>query len=460
MSIFSHVLSTLNNWVWGLPLLTLIIGVGLYFTICTRCLQLRYFWYAHKIAFTRQGGKAKGEISHFCSLMTAMASTMGVGSITGVATAISLGGMGSIFWMWVAAFFGMIIKYGEAILAVKYRSSDATCATRGGPMYYLERGLHMKWLAVSFAIFGLFASFGIGNIVQVNSIVLAVQKWLHLPTIWVGLALVICVGCSIIGGIKGIGRVVVILVPVMAIFYIAVGLGIIFLHWRCLPSVCIAIVKGAFSKQATLGGFAGATVMKMIQIGISRGIFSSEAGMGSSSIAAAAAKTDIPARQGLISMCSASITTGVVCTITGFVIAVSGVFGNSLSERPLLDGSMLALQAFDQSISYGGALLTVALIAFAYSTIIGWAYCGEKCVEYLFLRGQSIMIYRFFFTLLVFFGSFLSVEFVWDFSNLMNGLMAFPNLIGISLLGHVVLKETDLFEQLFKRERRDKKLKV
>jgi len=455
MSRACHLLNALNNWVWGAPLLILLMGVGIYLTICTRGLQLRYFLYAHRLSFTRRDGDAQGEISHFRSLMTALAATIGVGSITGVATAMSVGGMGSIFWMWVAAFFGMVIKYGEAILAIKYRISDATCQTRGGPMYYLARGLNMKWLAVLFALFALFASFGIGNIVPSNSVVLAVREWLHVPPFWVGLALMISVGLSLIGGLKGIGRVVVILVPAMAIFYITVGLVIICLQWTLIPSVCVLIFKSAFSKQAAVGGFAGATVMKAVQIGVSRGIFASEAGLGSSSIAAAAAKTDIPARQALVSMCSVFITTGIVCTITGFVIAVSGVFGISNVDGAPLDGSMLALRAFDQSIPHGGALLTVALIAFAYSTILGWAYYGEKCIEYL-LGTRVITAYRFLFTLLIFAGSLLSVEFVWNFSNLMNGLMAFPNLIGLSLLGNEILKETRLFEQLLAWEK-DKK---
>lgn len=447
-----EIVDTFNNWIWGPPLLILLVLVGLYLTIRTRALQFRYLWYAHKLAFTRHDDTAQGDISHFQALMTALAATIGIGSITGVATAISIGGLGSLFWMWIAALVGMATKYGEAILAIKYRVSDEDGEMCGGPMYYLEKGMKAKWLGILFAFLAAITAFGTGNMVQANSVALAVQDLFHVPLIWSGLILAVCVGIALIGGIKSIGKVAGILVPSMAIFYIAGGLVIILLKAHAIPAAFVLIFKSAFSGEAAFGGFAGATIMLAIQMGISRGVFSSEAGLGSSPIAAAAAKTDTPGRQALVSMCSVFITTGIVCTITGLVIAVSGVFGETGPNGKGLDGSALALRAFDQIIPYGGLVVTIALIPFAYSTILGWAYYGEKCIEYLF-GIRATKIYRILFTLLVIPGSILSLELVWGFANIMNGLMAFPNLIGLFVLAGVISKETQVFEKLLKQEK-------
>ncbi|WP_420422669.1 alanine/glycine:cation symporter family protein [Simkania sp.] len=457
MLTLQHIVDTLNNWIWGPPLLILLVLVGFYLTVRTRALQFRYLWYAHKLAFTRHDDSAQGDISHFQALMTALAATIGIGSITGVATAIAIGGMGALVWMWGAALFGMATKYGEAILAIKYRISDESGEMCGGPMYYLEKGMKAKWLGVLFAFFAAVTALITGNMVQANSVVLAVQDLFHIQPIWTGLVLMVIVGIALIGGIKSIGKVAAILVPAMAAFYIVGAIIILLIKIQAVPAAFALIFKSAFSGQAAVGGFAGATVMAAIQLGVSRGVFSSEAGLGSSPIAAAAAKTDAPGRQALVSMCSVFITTGIVCTLTGLVIAVSGVFGELGPDGSLLNGSALALRAFDQIIPYGGLIVTIALIPFAYSTILGWAYYGEKCVEYLF-GIRATKIYRVLFTLLVIPGSLLSLKLVWGIANMMNGLMAFPNLIGLFVLAGIISKETRFFERLLKKEKLEKKL--
>lgn len=452
-----HIVNVLNDWIWGAPLLILLVLVGVYLTIRTRALQFRYLIYAHKLAFSRHDDKAEGDISHFQALMTALAATIGIGSITGVATAIAIGGLGALFWMWIAALFGMATKYGEAILAIKYRIADESGEMCGGPMYYLEKGMKAKWLGVAFAFLAAVTALGTGNMVQANSVALAVQDLFHVPPLWSGLVLMVLVGIALIGGIKSIGKVAGILVPAMATFYILGGVIIIILKITAVPAAFALIFKSAFSGQSAVGGFAGATIMTAIQLGVSRGVFSSEAGLGSSPIAAAAAKTDTPGRQALVSMCSVFITTGIVCTITGLVIVLSGVFGEIGADGKLLDGSALALRAFDKIIPYGGLIVTIALIPFAYSTILGWAYYGEKCVEYLF-GIRATKAYLIIFTLLVVPGSILSLQLVWGFANMMNGLMAFPNLIGLFVLAGVISKETRFFERLLKKEKQEKLL--
>ncbi len=447
-----NALQVLNKLVWGIPLLLLLVVVGLYLTIRTRVVQFRHFWYAHKFAFTRHEESAKGDISHFQALMTSLAATIGIGSITGVATAIALGGLGSLVWMWAVAVLGMATKYSEAILAIKYRISDQNGEMCGGPMYYLEKGLKKKWFGVTFACLAAITAFGTGNMVQSHSVVTALRDLLSFSPMWTGLVLMICVGIALIGGIKSIGRVTSVLVPVMAVFYIGSGIIIIFLNINAVPAAVKLIFKSAFHGQAAVGGFAGATVMMAVRIGVSRGIFSSEAGLGSSPIAAAAAKTDRPGRQALVSMCSVFITTGIVCTITGLVIAISNLLGSLDSDGQVLNGSALALRAFDKLLPYGGVILTVSIIPFAYSTILGWAYYGEKCVEYLF-GIHSVKLYRVIFTLTVIPGALLSLEVVWNFANLMNGLMAIPNLIGLFFLAKVVAKETRSFDRLLGEEK-------
>lgn len=456
MDELQNILDVINNWIWGPPLLILLVLVGVYLTIRTRAIQFRYLIYAHKLAFSRHDDSAEGDISHFQALMTALAATIGIGSIAGVATAIAAGGLGALFWMWAAALVGMATKYAEAILAIKYRIIDKRGEMCGGPMYYLEKGLKAKWLGGVFAVLGAITAFGTGNMVQSNSVSGAFTELFHIPPIWVGLGLMICVGIALLGGIKSIGKISSVLVPAMAVFYLVGGLLVVALKIHLVPQVLVLVFKNAFTGQAAAGGFLGATVMQAIQLGISRGVFSSEAGLGSSPIAAAAAKTDVPGRQALVSMCSVFITTGIVCTVTGLAIGITGVLGKVGADGKILDGSALALAAFDKVIPGGGLIVTIALIPFAYSTILGWAYYGEKCVEYLFGE-KATTIYRVIFTILVIPGAVLSLQFVWSFANIMNGLMAFPNLIGLFLLAGVVARETTSFEHLLRKEKAERK---
>ncbi len=442
----------IENWVWGVPLLALLTAVGLYLTIALRGIQFRYLFYSLRLAFTRHDDKAEGDISQFQALMTALAGMIGIGSITGVATAISLGGLGSLFWMWVASLIGMATKYAEAILAVKYRTLDAKGEMCGGPMYYLERGLKSKKFAVFFAVVGAITALGTGNMVQANSIAGAVKESCHIDPMSIGIALSLLTGIALFGGIRSIGKVSSWLVPSMALFYIFGGLIVIFFRIDALPSAIQEIFRQAFSNQAAFGGFSGSTIMMAIQYGVSRSVFSTEAGLGSAPIAAAAAKTDVPGRQALISMSGVFITSMIVCSITGLAIAVSGLFGSiDIAGQPL-NGSSMALRAFEHAFPYGGIVVTISLILFGYSTILGWAYYGEKCVEYIFgLR--IVRWYRILFTFVLIPGAMLSLQTVWSFANIMNGFMAFPNLLALFGLSSIIVSETRNFEKLLKFER-------
>ncbi|HSW72149.1 MAG TPA: sodium:alanine symporter family protein [Chlamydiales bacterium] len=450
-------LQRMENWVWGAPLLILLLIVGLYLTFILRGVQFRYLFYSIKLAFTRQDDGAQGDISHFQALMTALAATIGIGSIAGVATAVFAGGLGAIFWMWISALLGMATKFGEAILAIKYRIKDEKGEMCGGPMYYLERGLQMKWLAIFFAIFGALAAIGTGNMVQANSVSLALGELLQIDP-WVsGIVLAAVTGVTLFGGIKSIGKVSSVLVPVMAVFYIVGGLIILLLRINEIPAALSLIIKSAFTGQAAFGGFLGSTMMMGIQFGISRGVFSSEAGLGSAPIAAAAAKTDVPGRQALVSMSGVFITSFIVCSITGLAIAVTNVLGGSGPDGVPYNGSVLALKAFDSILPGGGVVVTISLILFAYSTIIGWAYYGEKCMEYL-CGVKIVPWYRLLFTAALIPGAIMGLQTVWSFANIMNGLMAFPNLIGLFGLSSVIQAETRSFISLLKKERRKERI--
>jgi AGCS family alanine or glycine:cation symporter len=446
----------IENWVWGAPLLVLLTAVGLYLTIALRGIQFRYLIYSLKIAFTRQDDTAEGDISQFQALMTALAGMIGIGSITGVATAVAMGGLGAIFWMWVAALIGMATKYAEAILAVKYRTLDEKGEMCGGPMYYLERGLKSKWLAVTFAFVGAITALGTGNMVQANSIAGAMEGLLSIDPLFVGIGLALCTGIALFGGIKSIGKVSSWLVPAMALFYLTGGLIVLALRIEALPHALYEIFRQAFTPQAAVGGFAGSTVMMAVQYGVSRSVFCSEAGLGSAPIAAAAAKTDVPGRQALISMSGVFITSMIVCSITGLAIAVSGLIGTAGPDGQTLNGSALALNAFQQTFPGGGLILTISVILFGYSTILGWAYYGEKCMEYLF-GIKVVRWYRILFTVVLIPGAVMSLQTVWSFANIMNGLMAFPNLIGLFGLSAIVISETKSFEKLLRLERGEEK---
>lgn len=456
MTMILECLEKIDQWVWGAPLLILLVLVGGYLTWLLRGLQFRYFWYSHKLAFTRTDDQSEGDISQFQALMTALATTIGIGSIAGVATAIATGGVGALFWMWVTALLGMATKYAEAILAVKFRTTDEKGEMCGGPMYYLERGLNAKWLAIIFAIMGAIAAVGTGNMVQANSVSEALKDLCGVDPLWTGLILALSVGLSLFGGIKSIAKVSTFLVPAMAIFYLVGGGVILALKYAAIPAAFVSIFKSAFTGQAAVGGFLGSTIMLAIQMGVSRGVFSCDAGLGNSPIAAAAAKTDTPGRQALISMCSVFITTCIICTITGLVIVVTGVLGQTGADGQVLNGSTMALKAFDTVFPGGSLIVTIAIIPFAYSTILGWAYYGEKCVEYLF-GCRYVLTYRILFTLMAVPGCLMSLKAVWAFANIMNGLMAFPNLVGLFLLSGVVASETKVFEKILKREKAQNK---
>ncbi len=441
----------IENWIWGAPLLVLLTVVGLYFTIALRGIQFRYLFTSLRWAFTRSDDKAEGDISQFQALMTALAGMIGIGSITGVATAIVMGGLGSIFWMWVASLIGMATKYAEAILAVKYRTTDEKGEFCGGPMYYLERGLKSKKLAVFFAVIGALTALGTGNMVQANSIAGAMEAVTGVDPLWVGIGLAVVTGATLFGGIKQIGRMSSWLVPSMALFYLAGGLILLCVRVEALPGAITEIFRQAFTGQAAVGGFVGTSVMMAIQCGVSRSLFCSEAGLGTAPIAAAAAKTDVPGRQALISMSGVFITSIVVCSITGLAIAVSGLLGTRGADGEILNGSILALNAFQEGFSGGGFIVTVSLILFGYSTVLGWAYYGEKCMEYLF--GLRIVPwYRILFAVVLVPGAVLSLQTVWSVANIFNGLMAFPNLVGLFGLSAIVVSETKSFEALLRRE--------
>lgn len=446
-------LDLLYGWVWGLPLLVLLTGLGLYLTLALKGLQFRYLVYALKVAFGPQGGEQeKGDISHYQSLMTALAATIGIGNIAGVATAITVGGIGALFWMWVTALIGMATKYAEALLAVKYRAVDKKGEMCGGPMYFIEKGLGWRWLAVSFAVFGAIASFGGGNMLQANSVADVVHSMFHINSWWTGVIVAVLTGLTLLGGIKSISRVASFLVPFMALFYIGGAALVLFARYEQIPGAILSIFTHAFSGQAAFGGFLGATVLTAIQVGMSRGLMTSEAGLGTASIAAAAAKTDLPGRQALVSMTGCFLATVIMCTVTGLVLGVTDSFGSMGADGKLLTGASLTLTAFMSVLPWGGYVVTIGLILFAFTTLLGWAYYGEKCIEYLFGE-KSVPIYRILFTLVVIPGAVLELDIVWKISDITNGLMAFPNLIGLCALSGVVVSETREFLKVLQAEK-------
>lgn len=446
-------LNFIYSWVWGLPLLILLMGVGIYLTIALRGIQFRYLKYALQLVFEPKMAKSgQGDISHFQSLMTALAATIGIGNIAGVATAIAVGGLGALFWMWVTALIGMAIKYAEAILAVKYRTTDENGEMCGGPMYFIEYGLGWKWLSVIFAVFGAIGAFGGGNMLQANSVADVMQSVFSVDP-WVsGIAVAIFSGLTILGGIKSIGKVAGYLVPFMAIFYIGGASLILIKHYALIPEAFYKIFTYAFTGEAAFGGFAGATLLLSMQVGISRGLMTSEAGLGTASIAAAAAKTDLPGRQALVSMTGCFLATIVMCSATGFVLAVTNVFGMTDAKGKLLNGASLTAAAFQSTFPWGGYIVAIGLVLFAFTTIIGWSYYGEKCVEYLF-GSKSVYLYRLIFILLIIPGAVLELDVVWKISDICNGLMAYPNLIGLCALSGVVLTETRSFLKVLAAER-------
>lgn len=437
---------------WSFPLLLLIVGIGLYLTVILKGIQFRYLGYALKLVFGNRHYKGeKGDISHFQSLMTALAATIGIGNIAGVSTAIVFGGLGSLFWMWVTALIGMATRYAESALAVKYRTTDNRGEMSGGPMYYIEYGLQWKWLSIAFALFGAIAAFGGGNMLQSNSVADVMSTLFAIDPMWTGIVVALLTGATIIGGIKSIGRVAAFLVPMMAIFYIG-GAGIILVvNYDRIPETIGMIFVTAFTGQAAVGGFAGSTIIAAIQMGVSRGLMTSEAGLGTASIAAAAAQTDVPGRQALVSMTGCFLATVVMCTVTGLVLGVTDVLGITGPDGKLLTGASMTIAAFETVLSWGGYIVTIGIILFGFTTLLGWAYYGEKCIEYLFGE-RSIPYYRAVFTLIIIPGAVLDLDIVWRISDVFNGLMVVPNLIALCALSGVVVDETRDFMHVLKVE--------
>ena len=439
------ILSAIDSFIWGAPLLILLSGTGLYLTLRLGFIQIRYLPRALGYLFKKDKG-GKGDVSSFAALCTALAATIGTGNIVGVATAVQAGGPGAIFWMWLVALLGMATKYAECLLAVKYRVRDKNGFMAGGPMYYIERGLGIKWLAKLFALFGVMvAFFGIGTFPQVNAITHAMQDTFNIPVLVTAIIVTLLVGLIILGGVKRIATASSVIVPFMAILYVTTSLVIILLNIEKVPDAISLIIYSAFNPQAALGGAVGLTVMKAIQSGVARGIFSNESGLGSAPIAAAAAQTREPVRQGLISMTGTFLDTIIVCTMTGIVLVLTGAWNN-----PELAGATVTNYAFSQGlgVSIGATIVTVGLLFFAFTTILGWCYYGERC--FVYLAGiRAIKIYRLTYIILVGLGAFLHLNLIWIIADIVNGLMAFPNLIALIGLRKVVVEETkDYFQRL------------
>lgn len=446
-------LADVRDHVWGWPLLILLLGTGVYLTWLLRGVQFRYMGYALKQIFATEKKNAEGDINPYEALMTTLAGAIGTGAIVGVSTGLYMGGLGALFWMWVTAFLGMATKYSESILAIKYRNADRLGEMIGGPMEYIEKGLGQKWLAVLFALFGITAAIGTGNLVQVNSIAAAIDQVWQIDPWTVGVVLAVITACVVVGGIKSIGHVAGVLVPLMATLYIGAGLFIIALHYDQVPGVFAKIFTSAFDFSSVAGGLAGSAFLLALQTGVSRSVFSNEAGLGISSIAAAAAKTDLPGRQAMINMTGALISTVIVCTITGLAVAVTGALDAKDAQGIPLNGAKMAIYAFEGSVYGGGYIVTIGLILFAFTTVIAWGYYGEKCFEYLFGERYE-KLYRIFYCLIVIPGAAINLELAWIVADITNGLMAIPNLIALLGLSAVIVSETQTFLSVISKEER------
>lgn len=432
------ILNQIDSFVWGPPLLVLLIGTGIMLTIRLRLLQIFRLPHALKLIFTAKN-QGEGDIDSFKALCTALAATVGTGNIVGVATAVHAGGPGAVFWMWMAALVGMATKYAECLLAVKYRTVDKNGEISGGPMYYIEKGLGPKFkpLACIFAFFGiLVAFFGIGTFAQVNSIVEITRLTADVPVEYTAIVLTIVVAAVTIGGLQSIARAASKIVPAMAVIYVVSAAGFLIMFYEQIPAAIEQILVCAFTPTAASGGFLGATVMMAMRNGIARGVFSNESGLGSAPIVAAAAKTKWPAEQGFVSMTGTFIDTIIICTMTGLVLVVSGLWTSELNGTALTNAAFL--QAYP---AWGSFILCIGLTLFAFTTILGWNYYGERCVEYL-VGVKGIMPYRIIFIALVACGAFIKLEVIWILADIVNGLMAVPNLIALIGLSGVVVAET------------------
>lgn len=433
-------LLSINNFVWGPPLLILLVGTGIYFTVKLKLIQISKLRLAFKYVFSKdesEGEDIEGDVSSFAALCTALSSTIGTGNIVGVATAVVAGGPGAILWMWIAAFFGMATKYAEGVLAIKFREIDENGEMAGGPMYYIEKGLGSKLLAKAFAIFGVgVALLGIGTFGQVKSIADAAKLSFNVPTIVTAIVVTVVVTLVTLGGIKRISKVSETIVPFMAIMYIIGVLIVLILNIRLIPEALVLILKSAFNPRAAFGGATGVSILMVMQRGIGRGVFSNEAGLGSAPIAAAAARTKAPVRQGLISMIGTFIDTIIICTLTGLAIVITNSYNLGL------DGASVTTSAFQSALPIIGTyIVNIGLIFFAFTTIIGWNYYGERCIQYLW-GVKAIRPYKYIFIAFVAIGPFLSLDMIFIIADIFNGLMALPNLIGLIGLRDIVINET------------------
>ena len=438
---FEQIVDIVNDFVWGPVMLTLLLGTGIYLTIGLKGMTISRIPYAFRQLFKGRKGTGEGEITPFNALMTSLSSTIGMGNIAGVATAIGLGGPGALFWMWCAALVGIATKYAEAVLAVNYRETDSAGKKVGGPMYYIKNGLgpRWRWLGALFALFGALAGFGLANTVQSNAVSQVLLESYGVPTLSSGLVMALLVAVVLLGGIKRIADVAGKLVPLMAMIYL---LSIILVtHASLIPAAVALVVDSAFNGAAATGGFAGATLMLALRMGIARGIFSNEAGLGSAPIAHAAAETNSPVRQGTIAMLGTFIDTLIICTMTGLVLIVTGVW-NGESQ-----GAAMTLAAFTGALPFGDLVLSLCVVLFAFTTMLGWSYYGERCAEFL-LGPKIITPFRVLWVIGIFVGTQMSLELVWKMTDALNGLMAIPNLIALILLAPVVFKLTrEYFEE-------------
>ena len=446
------VIDTINAFVWGPPMLGMLGVTGLLLTLGLVFMPWRKIGYGFRLLFDRSDPAGEGEVKPFNALMTALSATVGTGNIAGVATAIALGGPGAIFYMWLIALFGMATKYAEAVCAVRFREVDKNGKYVGGPMYYLRNGVGEfapglgKWLGLAFAVFGAVAAFGIGNAVQVNSMAAVLGDSFSVPTWVTGSVVAVLVGLVVIGGIRRIGEVAGRLVPAMVVLYVIGALIIILINIVEIPAAFGLIFTHAFTPTAAMGGFAGAAVAAAVRFGVARGVFSNESGLGSAAIAHAAARTNSPVRQGIIAMLGTFIDTLVVCTMTALVILTSGAWTMTGADGAGLTGAVLTATGFQTTLPGGQYIVTIALAVFAFTTILGWSYYGERCWQYLF-HEKSLWVYRGFWVLAVLTFANVKVELVWNLSDTLNGLMAIPNLVGLLLLAPMVFKVThDYFD--------------
>jgi|TARA_B110000879_G_scaffold61504_1_gene86373 AGCS family alanine or glycine:cation symporter len=432
---FEQIIDTMREVIWGPGMLALLLGTGIYLSIGLKGISITKIPYAFKQLFKGRKGSGEGEISPFNALMTALSSTVGTGNIVGVATAIALGGPGALFWMWCAAVIGLATKYAEAVLAVHYRETDELGKKVGGPMYYIKNGLgaKWKWLGMLFAFFGALAGFGLANTVQSNAVSQVLESNFSVPTLVSGIVMSALVGIVLLGGIKRIAEVAGKLVPLMAIIYLLATMSILILNAAEVPAAVFLIVDTAFNGAAATGGFVGATIMLALQSGVARGVFSNESGLGSAPIAHAAAETNSPVRQGSIAMLGTFIDTLIICTMTGLVLVVTGVWDGELH------GAAMTSAAFSSQLPYGDIILTLCIILFGFTTMLGWSYYGERCAE--FLVGPKVIVpFRVLWVVGIFLGTQMSLELVWKMSDVLNGMMAIPNLIALVFLAPVVFR--------------------